>query len=75
VAYSKIKKQGVDASDMRGWSRSSCTQAFIDEIHIHKGLAFKALLKDGEKNHCENAEKFKAYEKVLSLIEEAGRLK
>lgn len=74
MAFSNLKRHGVDSSDMHLWARSGATNAFIEEVQIQKELAFKNLLKGGSKNHDMNSECYKAYEKVLKLINEAGNI-
>lgn len=75
MAFNNLEHYGIDASDMRLWSSSNSAQAFIAEILEQKTLAFKRLLKDGEKKHSENAEAYKAFDKVLRLLEAASKIK
>lgn len=75
MAFNNLEHYGIDASDMRLWATSNSARAFVAEIQEQRGLVFKRLLKDGEKRHSENAEAYKAFEKVLRLIEAASKVK
>lgn len=75
MAFNDLGKFHVDASDLELWAKSGCARAFIAEVGIQKDIAFKKLLKDGEKKHSENAESYKAYDKVLRLFESATKAK
>ena len=74
MAFNDIGQKGIDKSDMARWATSKEAKAFVEEINIYRGQAFKALLKDGEKGHSKNAESYKAWEKVVTLLNEAGKL-
>ncbi len=75
MAYNNLGHYGLDSSDMRQWAGSPATKAFIAEMNDQKDLVFKQLLKGGEKKHSENAESYKAFDKVLRLIEWASKVK
>ncbi len=75
MAFNNLGRYGIDSSDVRAWAGSPTTKAFIDEILEQKDLAFNKLLKGGEKNHSQNSESYKAFEKVLRLIEWASKMK
>jgi len=74
MAFNDIGKLGLDKSNMARWASSNEAKAFVAEVDIYKNQAFKALLKDGEKGYSKNAECFKAWEKVISLLNEAAKL-
>jgi hypothetical protein len=74
VAFNDIGKKGLDKSDMHRWSTSDEAKAFVDEINVYKKQAFAKLLKEGEKKHSQNAECYKAYERVITLLNEASKL-
>lgn len=73
MAFDKLKD--LDSTDMREWANSPCTALYVNELVTQRDLAFKKLLKEGEKKHCHNAETYKAFGKALQLIEEARNLK
>lgn len=75
MAFNNLGHYGIDSSDVRQWAGSPTTKAFVAEIVEQKDLAFKQLLKGGEKNHSQHAESYKAFEKVLRLIEAASKMK
>jgi hypothetical protein len=77
VAFSKEiqKKYDLDSSDFDVWLNAGCTKAFVEEIVTQKNLALTRLIKGGAKAHDENAECFKAFEKVLRIIEVASKIK
>jgi len=75
VAFNNLEKHGLDASDMRIWASSNCASALLEELNLQKNKALKDLIKQGEKKHNENAQRYEVYNKVISLIEEASSLK
>lgn len=74
MARGSLQKQGADNSDGALWATSAPARAFASEVMVWREQAFKKLLKEGEKNHSQNAESYKAYEKVLDLLNEFAKL-
>jgi uncharacterized protein len=73
VAFN-LSKYGLDKSDMSTWASSYPAQAFVERMTELKAQAFRSLLKDGEKKHSENAERYKAYEQVIKEFNDATKL-
>ena len=76
MAYSKelLKSYDLDSSDMIGWASSGPTLVFLDEIESRKAKALADLVKGGEKNHDKNVELYRAYSRVMTLIDDAKNL-
>ena len=71
MAFSNLKKYDLDASDVAVWKKAGCTALLIGEIQSAMDVSMRKLLKDGEKGHSANAEAYKAFARVLSMIEDA----
>ena len=71
MAFNNIKQRNLDRSDVLLWKNSGCTAELIEQIQVCQSQCLQRLLKDGEKKHSENAEGYKAYGKILKLIEDA----
>lgn len=68
--WDSINIFGIDKSDISTWASLPETKAFISEVKKLQGMSFRALLKDGEEKHGQNAGLYNAYERILRLIEE-----
>lgn len=68
----KTEKQKMDNSDMQLWATHACSYQFFSEVEKEIEAGIRALIKNP--TH-ENAEKVKAFQKIVSLIEEARSIK
>ena len=64
----------LDNTDLSEWTRDPVTIQFRNKILSQRDMAFKALIKQGEKKHSENAERYKAFDWVAKVIEEYSGL-
>lgn len=71
-----FKNKGIlDNSDIQMWAMDKSAYVFEDEIKEEKSRAMRELLKCKACDHDKHAEKYKAFDKILGLIEEARKLK
>lgn len=70
MAFRKLG-DNIDASDMAIWSSHPCAREFVKEIESEIARGFRDILK---RPCSENAEKIKAFQKVVGLFEEAQKM-
>jgi hypothetical protein len=67
-----MAKYNIDNSDMRIWANHPCSREFFKAFEEDVASGIRELIKNP--TH-ENAEKVKAFQKIVRLIEEARNLK
>lgn len=73
MAFKKL--EGCDGSDMALWAVSAPAANFEREVVFMRDMASRALLDCKAEDHDQHAQKVKAFNKVLGLLEEARKLK
>jgi hypothetical protein len=54
--------------ERHGWACGVVADEYREKITNQRDTAMRALLKGGEKHHAENAESYKAYDRVLKIL-------
>lgn len=68
-------KGDLDNSDIQMWAMDKSAYVFEDEIRMLRDVALRDLLKCKAVDHDQYSQKYKAFDKILGLIEEARKLK
>ena len=66
MAFNKLGD--FDKSDVSAWANHGITHIFVQEIDVLRGMSLKKLIK---KPTEESAADVRAFDKILSIIEEA----
>lgn len=66
--------QNLDTSDLNLWATCPACDQFVEELQQLKAKALRCLINNGADEHEKFAQEYKAFEKVLGLIEEAREI-
>jgi hypothetical protein len=68
VAFNKLGD--YDKSDLMAWANHGIAKIFVEEIMVLRNMSLKKLIKKPTEEYAADV---RAYDKILSLIEEARR--